>query len=169
MEQVINNLIEFINGARQEVSILLDNKILLGVLLLFFIGATFTDVKKMKIYDWFNGLFLIVRVAFIFIPVYSYKFHLTHLAGGIIGFLFLLIPAMALMHKMAGDIKFMAVLGTFLGGHLTIIFLLIACIYNLIYSVTARFILKRNKILTPFAPFFLLSFITIIVITINYV
>jgi Flp pilus assembly protein, protease CpaA len=163
----MDNLMQFINGIKSETLMVFDNKVLLGVLIAFLIGATITDVRKMKIYDWFNGLFLAVRIAFIFIPVYSLKFELTHLIGGVVGFMFLLIPAMALMHKMAGDIKFMAVLGMFLGGHLTIVFLLIACLYNLLYAMTSVYVLKRAKssVLIPFAPFFLLSFTTITALT----
>lgn len=165
----MDNLIQFIDGIKHEALMVADNKILLMVLFAFLIGATITDMRKMKIYDWFNGVFLVVRIAFIFIPVFSLKFELTHLVGGVLGFLFLLAPAMALMHKMGGDIKFMAVLGTYLGGHLTIVFLIIACVYNLIYAMTSVYILKRAKssVLIPFAPFFLLSFITITVISLS--
>lgn len=163
----MDNLIQFINELKHETLLVIDNRVLLGVLLAFLIGATITDMRKMKIYDWFNGLFLAVRIAFIFIPMYTFKFELTHLIGGVVGFVFLLAPAMALMHKMGGDIKFMTVLGTFLGWHLTIVFLLIACLYNLIYAMTSVYILKRAKssVLIPFAPFFLLSFTTITTLT----
>lgn len=163
----MDNVLQFINGIKHEAILLFDNKVLFFVIFAFLIGATITDVKKMKIYDLYNISFFVVRILFIFIPIYSLKFGLTHLFGGLVGFIFLLVPAMALMHKMGGDIKFMAVLGTFLGGHLTVVFLLIACLYNLIYAMTSVYILKKCKanVLIPFAPFFLLSFITIAIVT----
>lgn len=166
MEEIMN-LLRGVNG---EISTLFSNKLLVGVILIFLIIATYTDLKSMKIYDKFNIMFLITRIVFSLLPIaglyrtgYGHRFTLNHLVGGGIGFLFLLIPAMALMHKMGGDIKFMGIMGTFLGGYSTVAFLLISCFYNLVFSMFFIFVLGKGKKDTklPFAPFFLLAFLTL--------
>lgn len=161
-----------LEGVNLDAYNLFSNKILVGVLFLFLVVATYTDLKSMKIYDKFNVVFIFTRILFALLPVniamgtvYGHKFELTHLVGGVMGFLFLLIPAIALMHKMGGDIKFMTILGTFLGSHLTLVFLALSCLYNLVFSLFFIFVLKKGKTDTklPFAPFFLLAFLTIVI------
>lgn len=159
-------LFEFITSAKIDLFNIYNNKILLLTLFTFLTIATYTDIKYLKIYDKFNLMFLCTRIVFIFMPVYTYKLGIGHIIGGLISFVLILIPAIALMHKMGGDIKFMTVMGLYLGGYLSIIFLLLACFYNLIYSMISIFMFKKHSkdILIPFAPFFLLSFITLSVV-----
>ena len=113
----------------------------------------------MKIYDKFNIGLAFLRVCLIpVIPVTG-----STILGWAIGFFVLIIPAIVMMHKMGGDIKFVSIIGTYLGGGLTIIFMTLACAYMLLYSGIRKLKTKEEvkKIATPFAPFFFLSFVTI--------
>ena len=92
----------------------------------------------------------------------------THLIGAVIGFLSLTVPAMMLMHKMGGDIKFITILGLYLGTPLTVLLLLLACTFMLIYSLVIKLVTKNQirKKVVPFAPFFLTAFVFMFLITI---
>lgn len=159
-------LFEFVSNAKLELLNIYNNKLLLITMFVFLIIATYTDIKSLKIYNKFNIAFLITRLIFIFIPVYTYKLELTHIVGSVVSFILILIPAIALMHKMGGDIKFMTIMGLYLGGYLSVIFLLLSCFYNLMYSLISVFVLKKHSkdVLIPFAPFFLTSFATLLLI-----
>lgn len=155
------------NILTNDINAIFNNYLLLVVMSLFFIGATYTDIKSLKIYNKFNLAFLITRIIFIFIPNYNLSFGLTHIGGAIIGFLVLTIPAVALMHKMGGDIKFITVLGLYLGTPLTIVLLVLSCVTMLIYSFIKKITTNKEikKVLVPFAPFFTLSFVIIGIIS----
>ncbi|MFJ8531402.1 prepilin peptidase [Bacillus sp. NPDC094106] len=130
-----------------------------AIILGFLLVATYTDLKNMKIYHKFNMVFLLTRFALIIVP-FGISYQWTHVFGGLIGFVFLLIPAMALMHKMGGDIRFMGILGMYLGGYYTIVLLFISCAIHFVYSMVTIFMLKREgkKTMVPFAPFFLIAY-----------
>ena len=150
---------EIMNELHMEASYIFNSKIVLAILVFSFFVATYTDMTSMKIYDRFNQSLAFLRICLIpLIPVTP-----STIIGCIIGFVVLVLPAIALMHRMGGDIKFVTVLGSFLGGGLTIIFMFFSCTYMLIYSGIRRIQTKKpvSKIPTPFAPFFFLSFLTI--------
>lgn len=174
-------------------SLIINNNVTICIIILFLLFSSYTDIKELKIYDKSTIAFLIIRVILIFIPQYNLPFMLTHLLGGLFGFLIFLIPAMICLLPMGGDIKLMGVLGMYLGLPTMVIFLFILCISSLIYMPTNRAIIyiknkkrKENNIkveinknkewsiedrkkkvskglLIPLCPFFLFSFITIIV------
>ncbi|WP_368263381.1 prepilin peptidase, partial [Clostridium disporicum] len=102
-----------------------SNQFIIVLLLLFFAFATYTDLKYLKIYNKFNLALLILRFALIYYLPLSW----SHLFGAVVGFLVLTIPAVHLMHKMGGDIKFITILGLFLGLPLTIALLALSCAY----------------------------------------
>ena len=158
------NVVDIITG---ELNSFFSHSYLIGVLFLFFIGATYTDIKSLKIYNKFNLAFLITRIVFIFIPVYGLSLSFSHIFGALIGFTVLIIPAVALMHKMGGDIKFITILGLYLGTPLMILLLLISCITMLIFSFIKKLITKDEvkKTLVPFAPFFTISFSIMFIIS----
>lgn len=130
------------------------------ILFIFFIISSYTDIKHLKIYNIFNFIFLVVRIVFLFMPYNPYPLTISHLLGAIVGFLVLTIPAMALMHKMGGDIKFITVLGLYLGGPFIVLLLFLSCILMLLFSFVRKLITKKDikKILVPFAPFFMISY-----------
>ncbi len=155
----LQKISEIMNELHVEASYIFNNWIVLAILVFSFFVATYTDMTSMKIYDRFNQALAFLRICLIpVIPVTS-----STLIGCVIGFVVLVIPAIMLMHKCGGDIKFVSVLGSFLGGGLTIIFMFFSCAYMLIYSGIRKIQTKKpvSKIPTPFAPFFFLSFLTI--------
>ena len=150
---------EIMNELHMEASYIFNSKIVLAVLVFSFFVATYTDMTSMKIYDRFNQALAFLRICLIpLIPVTT-----STILGCVIGFVVLVLPAIALMHRMGGDIKFVTVLGSFMGGGLTIIFMFFSCAYMLIYSGIRKIQTKKpvSKIPTPFAPFFFMSFLTI--------
>ena len=158
------NVVDIITG---ELNSFFSNPYLIGVLFLFFIGATYTDIKSLKIYNKFNLAFLTTRIVFIFVPVYGLSLSVSHIFGALIGFTVLIIPAVALMHKMGGDIKFITVLGLYLGTPLTILLLFISCVTMLLFSLIRKLATKDEvkKALVPFAPFFTISFSIMFIIS----
>ena len=150
---------ELMAELHMEAAYIFEHKIAFMILVFFFFVATYTDMTEMKIYDRFNQALAFLRICLIpLIPVTS-----SSIIGFAIGFFVLIIPAVMLMHQCGGDIKFVSILGTYLGGGLTIIFMFFACAYMLIYSGIRKIQTKQEvkHIATPFAPFFFLSFITI--------
>ena len=79
----------------------------------------------------------------------------------------LLIPAIVFLQKMGGDIKFIGVIGTYLGCGLTIFMLVLGCLYMLIFSLFRKIITKQNvkNLKTPMAPFFMVSFFTLLILS----
>lgn len=144
-----------------------SNPLVLIIITIFALFATYTDIKSLKIYNKANLLFFIFRIILIFIPTYGLAFSFNSLLGGLIGAIILIIPAVALMHKMGGDIKFIFVLGLYLGLPLTIILLIISCASMLIFSLFRKIITKKElrKLLTPFAPFFTFSLFVMYIIS----
>ena len=55
--------------------------------------------------------------------------------GSIVGVLALLIPAVVFLQKMGGDIKFIGVIGLYLGTGPTILMLIFGCVYMLVFSL----------------------------------
>lgn len=151
----------------QEVTPFFDNGLMVAFLLAAFMYASYTDILEYKIYDKFNLFLMAARLIFVFIPVYGKMITLDSYIGGIIGILVLLIPAVVFLQKMGGDIKFIGVIGTYLGSGLTIFMLVLGCAYMLIFSLIRKIITKEKvkHLKTPMAPFFMLSFFTLIIIS----
>ena len=158
-QEALVNLQIALADIRLSSSYIFNSWIVLAILLFSFFVATYTDMTSMKIYDRFNQALAFLRICLI--PLVPLSF--TSILGCVLGFILLVMPAMALMHRMGGDIKFVAVLGSFFGGGLTIVFMFFSCAYMLIYSGIRRWQTKQpvSKIPTPFAPFFFMSFLTI--------
>lgn len=150
----------FLDNVLSATNTLYSNNAIVATLLVFLMVATITDIRALKIPDKLNGLFFILRLALI--PIIGISFN--NVLGAIIGFFLLLIPAMIRMHKMGGDIKCMTVVGFYLGAYITPVFIAITCIYGLVYSLFKLFITKKKGNM-PFAPFFLLTHITLWLIT----
>lgn len=151
----------------QEVSSFFDNGLMIAFLLAAFMYASYTDMLEFKIYDKFNLFLMGARLVFVFIPIYGKMITLDSYLGGIIGVLVLLIPAVVFLQKMGGDIKFIGVIGTYLGSGLTLFLLILGCIYMLIFSLIRKIITKEKvkHLKTPMAPFFMLSFFTLLIIS----
>lgn len=153
----------FIDKYIEEISKALDhlygNPIVAIVLTAFMVIATYTDVLQLKIPNKLNGAFLISR--FVLIPWLG--FSIWDVVGAVVCFIALLIPAMVKMQKMGGDIKCVTVLGLYAGIALAPPFLLLSCAYFVVVNFL-RFIIGKKTGLLPFAPFFLASNITLMII-----
>lgn len=133
----------------------INNNILLILLNIFFIIATITDIKVMKIYDIFNLIMLITRIVTFFI----FGFNFSYLLGGALIFILLLGGAMVTKAQIGGDIKFGGNIGLWLGFIPSAIVILIAIVVNFIF----RKITKNTKAIA-FAPFLYIGFLILFVV-----
>lgn len=138
---------------------LIQEPILLIILNIFFLIATFTDIKWMKIYDKFNIAMLITRIITFFIFGFSFQY----LFGGILMFSVLLVGAMMTNARIGGDIKFSGNIGLWLGFMPSILVLIFSIILNLIF----RKIIKNTKAIA-LAPFLYVSFLIVLLIAYVY-
>jgi Flp pilus assembly protein protease CpaA len=131
------------------------------MILTLFLGiATYTDIKSLKIPNKLNLIFGIVAIGII--PLFDFSTYevISKITGSLFGFLVLLIPAMIKMHPMGGDIKAIAVVGLYIGVFVIPVFLAMSCVYAVAY-IYLKFRFTKKVSLTPFAPFFLASHITL--------
>ena len=144
-----------------------NNTFIVIFLLTIFMYATYTDTLYYKIYDKFNIFLIICRVIFSIVPYYRLPLSFDHIFAGILGMVILIIPAVMYMQKMGGDIKFIYVLGLYLGTTLTIGVLIFTCFYVLLFSLIKKIITKQKvkKLKMPMAPFFNLSFVTLLLLS----
>lgn len=144
-----------------------QNGLMIAFLLAAFMYASYTDIMNFKIYDKFNLFLMAARLVFVFIPIYGKPITLDTYLGSIIGIIALLIPAIVFLQKMGGDIKFIGVIGAYLGSGLTIFMLILGCIYMLIFSFFRKIITKQKvkHLKTPMAPFFMASFFTLLILS----
>lgn len=143
----------YIEEIRKGLDHLYGNPLVAIIFTAFLVIATYTDMRHMKIPDKLNGAFFISRL--VVIPWIG--FSIWDVVGAIVCFIALLIPAMVKMQKMGGDIKCVAVLGLYAGMSLAPTFLILSCFYFALYAGLSRRFL-------PFAPFFLASNITLMII-----
>lgn len=150
----------FFTESLKNIHLLYGNYFVVVVVSLFLVVATIYDIKFLRIPDKLNLAFFISRL--LIIPWFGLSW--SNLEGALLGFFVLLIPAMIKMHPMGGDIKNMTVLGLFAGIHITILIIGLSCTYGLIYGLS-KLILAKKSGLMPFAPFFLISFLTLFVVS----
>ena len=119
---------------------------------LFFMFATFTDIKWMKIFDKFNILMLITRIVVFVI----YGFSFEYLLGGLFMFMAVLFGAIITKAQIGGDIKFSGNIGLWIGFVPAAIVMFLAIIINFIF----RKITKNTKAIA-LAPFLYVGFLII--------
>lgn len=122
-----------------------SNTLLSITLLCMLLYATYTDIKYLKIYNKFNLLIIFIRVIFIFIPNNSLPFTFQNIIASILAFTTFLTMAVIFMHKMGGDIKFIGAFMLFFNFEYMIVFIMIASILSLIYSISVKTYLKNRK------------------------
>lgn len=111
------------------------------ILNIFLIIATYTDCKSMKIYNKFNLVMLITRVAWFvvlgvcFPDLTSWLYVLDCIFGAFILCLAFWIPAAIAQDQIGGDIKFAFNLGLWCGSIPALFLALIGTILNLLYRV----------------------------------
>lgn len=150
----------------QELTPFFDNGLMIAFMMAAFMYASYTDLMQYKIYDKFNFFLYSARIVFVFLPVYGVPVSVSHLLGMVVAVLALLIPAVVFLQKMGGDIKFMGVMGLYMGVGLTIFTLVLGCAYMLLFSLGRKIITKKEvkHLKTPMAPFFFAAFFTLTII-----
>lgn len=134
----MNNFLSCINTV-------FSNELLSLVLLLFLIYATYTDVKYLKIYNKFNIFIMFVRVAFIFIPVYTLELTAGNIVASLSAFMIFLTIAMIFMHKMGGDIKFIGAFMLYFNFEYMLVFSATASVLNGIYCIFLKIYFNYKK------------------------
>lgn len=117
------------------------------VFLLIYIGiASYTDFKEKKIRNWLNYSMLGLRIAAI--PLIGIS--MDSVLGAVFGLLIILIPAVIMLVPMGGDIKFSAVLGSWLGGFGILFSLAVGCVTFVITGLIRKMKKKDMMALGPF-------------------
>lgn len=150
----------------EELTPFFNNDLVVAFLVAAFMFASYTDMLEYKIYDKFNIFLFGARVVFTFIPVYTLEMDIWSFLGAAVSFLALIIPAVVFLQKMGGDIKFMTVMGLYLGLGLSIFTLILGCFYMLLFSLGRKIVTRKNvrRLKAPMAPFFFIAFYTLLII-----
>lgn len=137
----------------------------------FILWASVTDLKTMKIRNYQNLAFFLVGLTLWIVSILD-LFHtgftlgIGHFYGAIVGFLLLFIPGMILNTPMGGDIKFVTVMGFWIGPTAILLLLIFSSVIQLLILIGKSIKLKsfsmKNKF--PFAPAFSLSFFILLLI-----
>lgn len=148
---------------------LVEHPLIMMWLSVFFVWATYTDIKELKIPNKLNALLALGNIViFVVWPLTqgNWSDSLYAVLSALIGFVALLIPAVATGFKMAGDIKFVGAFGFALHPASMLAFLGVSVVLNGITNgiliATKR---KTFEAVIPFAPFFTGSFIVLTAIT----
>lgn len=125
----------------------------------------------MKVKNYQNLLFFMVGLLlwglhFLGIPETAFTLGWSHLMGALVGFLLLFIPGMILNYAFGGDIKFVTVMGFWIGPAAILLVLLISVVLQLLVFLiqmirTKIFYTKSNL---PFAPAFALGYLISLII-----
>ena len=134
----MNNFLECLNTV-------FSNSPLSLILLAFLLYATYTDTRYLKIYNKFNLLIVLTRIAFIFLPAHSLSLSKDNIIASISAFSLFLIMAMIFMHRMGGDIKFIGAFMLFFNLEYMLVFCLIASILNMFYAIALKMYLQSKK------------------------
>jgi len=137
-----------------------DIPILMMILVIYLIIASYFDIKERRIPNILNITFLIIRLLLIpFIGIGK-----EHLLGAIFSFLIFFIPSFITLHKMAGDIKMAFVVGLYLSIQPVILLVGVSLFFCIIYIIIRSFKKKKSESIA-YAPFFLLSLVFLWVIS----
>jgi len=129
-------------------------------LLLFLVGASYTDIKTLKIKNVWTGLFFGLALLLPLIhPSISYPFILS---GSVAGFVIIFIPAFLANKPMGGDIKLMAVVGAFIGPLLALVVVIIATLLSIGFLMIQAIMKKDLQSSYPFAPFIAIGYVVLI-------
>ena len=121
-------------------------------LMLLLTYATYTDVTELKITNKLNLTIVIVRL--VLIPFCGISFY--NLLGFAFCFGLFLFVACLTYTNMGGDIKCAGAMGFYLGLHVSVLVIFLACGSAIAYGIIRKFA-KRGRNF-PFAPFFLIGY-----------
>lgn len=122
-------------------------QLLIGLLFSMCMWASITDITENKVYNKMCAVYVVARL----LVCYVYPITAQTLIGGLVGASLLFAPAFILnTSHMAGDIKFVGVIGLWIGPLPVLIALLSATIIFIITGVVKR---KGMHGVMPYAPF----------------
>lgn len=134
-----------------------DNHIYMTLFLAYVYYSGIVDKAKFIIPQKISLLFFLIRLSLFFI----YPISLDNILGCILPFLLFWIIAALLNHNMGGDIKFMGVIGLWLGLELTIVVTLLAIILISLVTLYEQFVAK-TKYQIPYGYFVLISSVLVL-------
>lgn len=144
-----------------------DKPWLLAWLMLMITLACISDIKQLKIPNKLNATLLTGNILLFVMPALlqgDFGSVGRAVLSAAMGFIILLIPAVATGFKMAGDIKFIGALGFAFEPVSMIVFLFLAVVLNALTNGTLIALKKKTfEAVIPFAPFFAASFVILLI------
>ncbi|MFY0516626.1 prepilin peptidase [Lysinibacillus sp. UGB7] len=131
-----------------------EQLILVGLLLLYLIISSITDIKSMMIYTEVSMAFVVIRL---FLAIW-YPISWSNVGGAAFLIAFVFIIAFITYTNMGGDIKAMLPIGLFLGFSNSVVFIAGSICILLLVGIVVYFATKDRKKEIPFAPILLASY-----------
>ena len=135
------------------------------IFLCFLMWISVNDLKTKTIKDYQNLFFLLMGLWILFVDWIgvsetTLSLGWGHLFGMMVGFLLLFIPGMILNYAYGGDIKFVTVLGFWVGGSAILLLMVVAVAIQIIFFILYTLIQREMNLSKslPFAPAFALSY-----------
>ena len=144
-------------STKDMITFILNNPLYMSLLLIYTSYSGYKDYEKYIIPQKVSLAFFILRLAIFFI----YPISLDSILGCLIPFFLFWVIAAFLNVNMGGDIKFMGVVGIWLGLKLTLFTTSITCLIILLYILVNKFLLKKDT-KVAYGLFFLISLILIL-------
>ena len=128
-----------------------EKMLILTPVFMFMFMASKIDSKELRIPNQLNFAMFLLRL--LVVPLYPIG--AEHLLGFVLGGLFIMIPAIIILKPMGGDIKFLAVLGFWMGDVTILVTMIFAAIFFIVYAGIIK--KKERKESVAFAPFMSIS------------
>lgn len=162
---------DLLQSASNGILFIFDNPVVFIIFMAFLIWISIYDLKTMKVRNYQNGIFLVVGLILFYLNDFGVmasglNLEMLHFVGIVVGFLLLFIPGMILNYPFGGDIKFVAVMGFWVGPYAILLIMIIAVILQ-IFIILAKSLIKKEfsmKNNFPFAPAFGLAYTLSLVI-----
>lgn len=136
---------------------------------LFCVWASITDIRSLVVKNKMNLAFLLTGLVLWLLPNGSLTLGKLHFIGMVVGFLLLFIPGMIINHAFGGDIKFVSVMGFWVGPYTICSILFTSSLIQLIIHLILRLVNRRHdqprSITLPFAPVFVVGFFLLWILT----
>lgn len=163
----VSILTEWYLLAEKGIHSITSSHLALTVFSIFTIWASVMDIKTLKVKNELNLAFLLAGVSFWILPSNALTLGVQHFIGLVVGFLLLFIPGMIANHAFGGDIKFVAVMGFWIGPYAISLVLFLACLIQALNFIVHSLLKRRSskKIILPFAPAFTVSFFILLFIS----
>lgn len=148
----------YLNMIVEEITMSPEKLLKITPLLIFMVMGSMIDSKELRIPNRLNLAMFALR--FLVLPLYPIE--TKHVLGCILGALFIMIPAIMIMKPMGGDIKFLAVIGFWMGDVATLITMIIASILFIVHEGLIK--RRGRKESVAFGPFMSIGCTVVILI-----